>query len=79
LALRAWRRAAVGGAQHGGGADESRRWEPMEAGGESRWKLEAGAVPGQKAKRSGPVSVGVNERRKWAERQKGSKAKEAAA
>jgi hypothetical protein len=51
----------------------------MEAGGESRWKLEVGAVPGQKAKWSGPVSVGVKERRKWAERQKGSKAKEAAA
>jgi hypothetical protein len=30
------RRATVGSARHGGGADGSRRWEPMEAGGGSR-------------------------------------------
>jgi hypothetical protein len=36
-------------------------------------------VPGQKAERSGPVSVGVKERQKWAERRNGPKAKEAAA
>jgi hypothetical protein len=45
-----------------------------------RWKSEVGAdVPGQKAERSGPVSVGVKERQKWAERRNGPKAKEAAA
>jgi hypothetical protein len=45
-----------------------------------RWKPEAGAdVPGQKAERSGPVSLGVKERRKWAERRNGTKAKEVAA
>jgi hypothetical protein len=36
-------------------------------------------VLGQKAERSGPVSMGVKERRKWAERQNGPKAKEAGA
>jgi hypothetical protein len=36
-------------------------------------------VPGQKADRSGPVSMGVKERRKWAERRNGSKSKDAAA
>jgi hypothetical protein len=29
--------------RRGGGADGSRRWEPMEAGGGSRWKPEVGA------------------------------------
>jgi hypothetical protein len=38
--------------QRGGGADGSRRWELI-----PWW-----AVPGQKAERSGPVSVGVKER-----------------
>jgi hypothetical protein len=33
----AWRRG-----QRGGGADGSRRWEPMEAGGGSRWRDENG-------------------------------------
>jgi hypothetical protein len=53
----------------GNSADGSRRWEMM-----PWW-----AVPGRMAKRSGPVSVGVKERRKWAERRNGSKAKEVAA
>jgi hypothetical protein len=35
------------------------------------------AVQGQKAERSGLVLVGVKERRKWAERRSGPKAKEA--
>jgi hypothetical protein len=78
LALRARRRAAVGNAQHGGAARGVA--VPMEAGGGSRWKPEVGAdgswrwepmpwwaVQSQKAERSGPVSVGVKERRKWAE------------
>jgi hypothetical protein len=44
------------------------------------WKLEVGAdVPGQKVVQSGPVSVAVEERQKWAERRNGLKAKEAAA
>jgi hypothetical protein len=48
--------AAVGGARHGG-----------TAGGGSRLKPEVGAdIPGQKAEQSGPFSVGVKERRKWA-------------
>jgi hypothetical protein len=58
---------AVGDGWHGsvaGGAAV-----PMEAGGGSRWKPEVRAdVPGQKVERSGPVSVGVKERRKWAKR-----------
>jgi hypothetical protein len=42
--------------------------------------LEVGAdVLGQKAERSGPISVGVKERQKWAERRNGPKAKEIAA
>jgi hypothetical protein len=53
---------------------------PMEAGGGSRFKSEVGAdVPGQKAERSGLLSMGVKYRRKWAERQNGPKAKETAA
>jgi hypothetical protein len=43
--------------RRGGGADGSRWWEPM-----PWW-----AVPGQKAERSGLISVGVKERRKWAQ------------
>jgi hypothetical protein len=55
------RRAVVGCARHGGAAGGA--VVPMEAGGGSRWKPEVGAdVPGQKADRSGPVSVGVKER-----------------
>jgi hypothetical protein len=42
----------------GGGANGSRRWEM------SPWW----AIPSRKAEQSGPVSVGVKERRKWAER-----------
>jgi hypothetical protein len=53
---------------------------PMEAGGGSRWKPDLGAdVSGQKVEWSGPVSVGVKERRKWAERRNGPKGKDAAA
>jgi hypothetical protein len=55
--------------QRGGGGDGSQRWET------TPWW----AVPGRKSERSGPVSVGVKERRKWAERRNGPKAKEAAA
>jgi hypothetical protein len=45
-----------------------------------RWKPEVGAdVPGQKAEWSGLVSVGVKERRKWAEQRNGPKAREVAA
>jgi hypothetical protein len=70
LALRVRRRAAVGGARHGGATRGAA--VPMDAGGGSRWKPEVGAdVPGQKAKWSGLVSVGVKERRKWAESQRG--------
>jgi hypothetical protein len=37
-----------------------------------QWKPEVGAdVPGPKAERSGPVSVGVKEIQKWAESQGG--------
>jgi hypothetical protein len=53
--------------RRGGGADGSHRWEPMPC-----W-----VVPGQKVEWSGPVSVGVKERRKWVERRNGPKAKEA--
>jgi hypothetical protein len=59
-----WRRG-----QRGGDANGSRRWESM-----PWW-----AVPGQKAERSKPVSVGVKERRKWAKQRNWPKAKEAAA
>jgi hypothetical protein len=41
LALCAWRRAAVGSAQHGGTAGGAA--VPMEAGGGSQWKPEVGA------------------------------------
>jgi hypothetical protein len=41
-----------------GSADGSRRWETM-----PWW-----AILGQKVERSGPVSVGVKERRKWVTR-----------
>jgi hypothetical protein len=50
-------------------SSRSRRWETM-----PWW-----AVPGRKAKRSGPVLVGMKERRKWGKRRNGLKAKEAAA
>jgi hypothetical protein len=53
----------------GGNANGSQRWETM-----PWW-----AILGRKAKRSGPVSVGVKERQKWAEQRNGLKAKEAAA
>jgi hypothetical protein len=65
---RQWRMARRRG-RRGGSDDQSRRWET------TPWW----AVPGRMAERSGPVSVGVMERRRWAERQNGPKAKEAAA
>jgi hypothetical protein len=65
---RRWRTARRH-SQRGGGADGSRRWET------TPWW----AVPGRMAERSGPVSVGVKERRKWAEQRNGPKAKEVAA
>jgi hypothetical protein len=65
LALRVRRRATVGDVTRGAAV-------PMDAGGGSRWKPEVGAdVPGQKAEWSGLVSMGVKERRKWAESQRG--------
>jgi hypothetical protein len=53
LALRAWRRGAVGGARHGvtaGGAAV-----PMEAGVGSRWKPEVGAVWAGEVAAIGPM------------------------
>jgi hypothetical protein len=41
LALHTWRRAVVSSVQHGGAAGGAA--VPMEAGGESQWKLEVGA------------------------------------
>jgi hypothetical protein len=63
-----WWRTARWRDERGGGAVGSRRWETT-----SWW-----AVLGRKANWSRPVSVGVKERRKWAKRRNGLKAKEAA-
>jgi hypothetical protein len=46
---------------------------------QQRWETSPWwAIPGRMAERSGPVSVGVKERRKWVERRNGPKVKEAA-